>query len=102
MSPVPSTTRPRMQGWNWWELNPRPFQIILLDFFTGIVPKNKMDKDYILNYRHKESSSETIEKNNFQTANRYEFNWLDLKIEFTKVKNDEIIFLAIIIKWVRF
>lgn len=36
MSPLPSTTRPRMQNkntktfiskkiWNWWESNPRPF-----------------------------------------------------------------------------
>ena len=35
-------------------------------------------------------------KDNYYTANRNEFDWLTLQIEFMKVKTDKIIFLAVI------
>jgi len=37
-----------------------------------------------------------LKKDNYYTANRNEFDWLTLQIEFTKVKADKIIFLAFI------
>ena len=37
MSPVPSTTRPQVQKWNLWDLNPRPYSNIKILFMS--IPK---------------------------------------------------------------